>query len=235
MQCGLDLSRTRPRRDSRLALPIVICPECRWAIVRRRHPLATTWRASRRVTRAAAIVLLQLLLTCFFAAVVVSRSRQLSDVIRANESTLVASLLASYTIDTTGGSPDTRQISVAAATIWLAVSVLTGAWLGAAFAHWRPRGAPLLAWIGVLVLFSAGDSLRRLLDALVFAIAARPIPQLVQPLAGWSMTAQTLAASVILTLTAIPLGSRIRAVWRVAQRSFLRNKLFKARLMRSGR
>ncbi len=36
LSCGLDLARVRARLEPRYALPIVVCPDCGWAAVRRK-------------------------------------------------------------------------------------------------------------------------------------------------------------------------------------------------------
>jgi hypothetical protein len=49
MSCGLDLARLHPRPDPHYGLPIVVCPRCATAVVRRAHPLVVRWREARRL------------------------------------------------------------------------------------------------------------------------------------------------------------------------------------------
>ncbi len=51
LQCGFDLARVRPQRDPHYGLPLVHCPKCETAAVRRRHPVWRGWRNGRRTVR----------------------------------------------------------------------------------------------------------------------------------------------------------------------------------------
>ena len=49
--CGLDLARVRTIRDMHYGLPLVICPGCSTAAIRRRHPLQRLWRSFIRTEK----------------------------------------------------------------------------------------------------------------------------------------------------------------------------------------
>ncbi len=52
ISCGTSLSRVRARRDPHYGLPLVVCPTCTRACVRRRHPLQAGWRRVRATQNA---------------------------------------------------------------------------------------------------------------------------------------------------------------------------------------
>jgi len=60
--CGHDLARLRPRAEPRYGLPIVRCPCCERAAVRRRHPTRRVLHALLRVDAALSVLLIQVLL-----------------------------------------------------------------------------------------------------------------------------------------------------------------------------
>src|SRR5262245_27090216 len=66
MTCGLDLARVRVQRDPHYHLPLVICPQCRSASVRRRHPIISRFRQARRVALPFIVVAIQLPLIGLF-------------------------------------------------------------------------------------------------------------------------------------------------------------------------
>jgi hypothetical protein len=69
--CGFDLARVRARPDPHYALPMVLCPGCGEAAVRRMHPSRHAWRTLLRVkTSIVAIALQSALLLGFTAGVV---------------------------------------------------------------------------------------------------------------------------------------------------------------------
>jgi hypothetical protein len=59
--CGFDLARQRPRNEPYYGLPLIVCPRCATASVRRKHPIAVRWRQVRRVDWALSILLVKLL------------------------------------------------------------------------------------------------------------------------------------------------------------------------------
>lgn len=69
MTCGLDLARLRVRRDQHYGLPLVICPSCATAAVRRKHPLLARYRQARRAGLALFVIAFQLGLVALFTFV----------------------------------------------------------------------------------------------------------------------------------------------------------------------
>lgn len=59
MECGWDLARVRVRQDPHYGLPLVICPRCTTACVRRRHPLWNGFDTLRRVDCVLTLLALQ--------------------------------------------------------------------------------------------------------------------------------------------------------------------------------
>ncbi|MCZ6851559.1 MAG: hypothetical protein O7F17_07955, partial [Planctomycetota bacterium] len=71
MQCGMALTRLRPSRDPHYRLPMVTCPTCGQASVRRRHPIQQRWRAFTRAQTSVCALLLQILFLVALAAATV--------------------------------------------------------------------------------------------------------------------------------------------------------------------
>ncbi len=69
--CGFDLARVRTRPDPHYALPLVVCPDCGDAAVRRVHPLQLGWRAFLRVPASIIALVIQLGLLSGAAAAVI--------------------------------------------------------------------------------------------------------------------------------------------------------------------
>lgn len=108
LECGLDLARVRPGFDQRLGLRLVICPRCRTACERRRHPIRGAWRDMNRAAMAIAVIFVQCMMGVMLA---------------------IASLGAiSAFIDDDAD----RLLTVVT---FLLIPIATGAWLRAGFAH----------------------------------------------------------------------------------------------------
>lgn len=117
--CGLDLARVRPVRDAQLDLPVVTCPRCGWACVRRLHPLRRFARQSRRAARAAALLAIQLILVLGLAIGSVACARGIIE-------TFFRTPL-----------PLGRDEWVALALMGVLFPLIVGTWLEAGLPHWR--------------------------------------------------------------------------------------------------
>jgi len=133
--CGLDLSRTPAPIDPHYALPIVICPGCRTAVIRREHPTMAWSRWLRR----AAFSLLSLFIraggTLAIATVVIAMSEALWPDLRRG------------LVD----SSRPREVLIVMMITWLLASCISGFWTGLLFTHWSVRRLAL-AWLAFLFL-----------------------------------------------------------------------------------
>ena len=65
--CGADLARTHVIRDPHYRLPIVICPDCGEACVRRVDPILQRWRAFQPIALALCALFVQVLIVFLLA------------------------------------------------------------------------------------------------------------------------------------------------------------------------
>jgi hypothetical protein len=152
MACGLDLARVRTRLDPYYALPMVLCPDCGEATVRRRHPSLGGWQTLLRLKTSLAALALQLALLAGFLSAVVAVC------VLVGDSWVRGNLAVSQ-----------RDELILAALAFGALPLALGAWLTAGLGHVRRGGAWLAFTLLTLVLISldcVGEPLaRRLLDA----------------------------------------------------------------------
>jgi hypothetical protein len=134
IQCGWDLARVRPTLEPRYRLPLVICPRCARACVRREHPLRSGWWRLVRVDAALRVLTLQVL--CIG---------------------LVGALSTAATLGVMTGAyqrlagRDAEFLEWLCFWVFAVFSPLTGSWLTAAFSHLR-RSAVWLGWYAFMSL-----------------------------------------------------------------------------------
>lgn len=133
--CGAALTRMRPQPDPHYGLPLVLCPGCGRAAVRRRDLLQQAWRQGVRANRALGVLCTQALVIVGLAAAALGWV------------TTLASLPPTWrTVQ------DERWLLLAAA----ATCLLTGIWLTAGLSHWR-RWVAFVAWTMLLAILVALD------------------------------------------------------------------------------
>lgn len=206
LECGGDLCRERAKPDPHYGLPMVVCPQCGTAAVRRRHPVERRLRSVRRVGTSLSTVALQLSLLVLLTVLVVLTCSEM----RADLD--LAAVVA--------GDPD-ALVAVLFGCVALPVGI--GIWLTAGFGHW-PRGTP---WL-VFPLFP--------LVFLTFGTVGRRIVGIDESAAAWSRwRAETgvLITMMIIALAGIPIGrlcrtahaSAIRWLWRTRRRRMRQRSL----------
>lgn len=128
LRCGRDLTRVRANRDPQVPWPIVTCPECGGASVRRRHPVGVLLRWLIRLDAALTGVAIRLVtgLVVFVGASVTIRS-----------------LLENPWPPHTDAGVPVGPIALMAGSL-----IALGTWVAIALAHWRWW----LAWPAVLGL-----------------------------------------------------------------------------------
>jgi hypothetical protein len=78
VDCGLDLRHERSAIEPHYGLPLVICPRCGCAAVRRRHPFVRAWPNTRRFICALRTILIQSALIAFLSALMLQACGDLS-------------------------------------------------------------------------------------------------------------------------------------------------------------
>jgi hypothetical protein len=136
--CGFDLTRVRPQADPVYQLPLVLCPQCETACVRRRHPLNRRWRQIRRALASCWVLAWQLALLWSLPGVMVALALLLAE-LRAEGEFHARSMGAVF------------SLGIAAA-----LAIFAGMWLTLGLAHWR-RWVVWLTWCGVLSLVMLGS------------------------------------------------------------------------------
>lgn len=230
--CGLDLARTRARRDPSLGLPIVLCPACATASARRRHPLIVMWRRGLRIRRSFWSLVGQFALLAILLLSVGRSSQTIARWTTEGATTLPALVLGAFRIDQ-GPGVATHPDALSAVTLWLGASAVAGVWLGATLPHWRTL-TPLLVWIPLVGLASSTDAVGWLLWTPLARAAGRHDaywgPSATE---GIVLVQATLIACVITALT-LPLGWLARRFFRAYSRRLWRKGLARARLARGG-
>src|SRR5262249_31403891 len=140
--CGLDLARQHPRKEPHYGLPLVVCPRCATACVRRRHPIVVRWRQFRRVDWALSILVVKMLwalatitatgFTMFGALMLMARWPQIEHEF------------------TSGWKSHLFALGMAAAWAFVILPCIIGAWITAGLGHLTRRQA----WIGWLAIMS---------------------------------------------------------------------------------
>ncbi len=136
--CGLDLARVRARLEPRYALPIVVCPDCGRAAVRRKP---RTWRSLRRLAMSLLTLAAQLGMAVGGLAGLLAVSEELGDVIARGSF---------------GGLP--RGEIIFRLSVYATFAVALGAWLTVGFSHAR-RTTTWLVFYGFGIVLIAFGSL----------------------------------------------------------------------------
>lgn len=221
-ECGLGLGRIRPQRDPHYGLPLVTCPVCGWACVRRKSPASVAWHTFLRRS------LVSFLIVTKFSI----------------------SLLLLLFMTATIGSIYTGEFSFSHAGrfrgYWLILSILlilqpvtVGTWLTSAFNH-LPRWKVFASWGGlvalILVIVSIVLGIVGELDGFSRAeLQATPIPMLA--LISMSQVLPIcfglLVMMMVFALAGIPVGNLALAAMQVIDRRRFRWLLRRRRLRRS--
>jgi hypothetical protein len=147
--CGGQLAALPAAPDPIYRLRIVVCPGCREAWVRRRHPILAGWRRMRQIAFALATLISQMLVGFLFAAGFVSLADEIELTLR--QSRLTWYDLFGLGLNRPGAGPlldrwfsDTgREVVV----LTVFVAILAGIWIAATLRH-----IPVLARSVVLLV-----------------------------------------------------------------------------------
>lgn len=230
----MELCRLRASLDPIYALPVIVCPGCATACVRRRHPTSAGWRTFLRVFASCRFLVFQLVLlgvlTLLFGTFLYNLQHDL-----AREWPM---LRAAWSDPQFGGVVGLRRELVRSRTIfeliaWGFFATGLGAWLVAGLAHWRLWKA-VLSWAGaMLAVFLVAlvlDCGEVWIDSNLLRGRARAWPD-----AGSYLGAYALAlATLPLAIPGGAIGLGIRAVARAAARRRFRKARSRARKRREG-
>ncbi len=135
-ECGADLGRVRARRDPHYGLPLVMCPYCSTAAVRRRHPTAQRWRELKRLSVPLSIIILQLAALSGLLSLVAVVCFEFGD-----------------KLDRAGIHLQHPDGPIILGLALCALPIAVGAWLTAGLHHWRRWAAwCLFTFLAVLTL-----------------------------------------------------------------------------------
>ncbi|MEM9560840.1 MAG: hypothetical protein AAF995_11075 [Planctomycetota bacterium] len=153
ISCGLDLAHQRAALDPPYRLPVVVCPRCGAASVRRRvDSVVGGWRRLARTLRSLALLAVQVILVLVlllgfgFAAFGIER---VAEDVRLAPLRLPLALADGTDL----GRVEARERLATMATSLLAGAAAGGAWLSIGFTHLR-RFTPWIVWACVLSFFA---------------------------------------------------------------------------------
>jgi len=236
MSCGFDLARVEPATDPELNVPLVLCPTCGGASVRRRHPIIKFWRTARRADTALSIMFVQLVAASLLVASLAGMAYGLARIAADDGVSTPAFLIGAFAergeetrhgnriIRHDGG----RDVAVATA---LAISAIAGVWLTATLGHLRLWKR----WVGWSALLLAAVSLGWLgwaytsLMATLLGAADRVAPV---DAGMWWGRVTLMVGFIVVMLIASPLGLGGRWVIRTARGATWRRQLRRARRSR---
>jgi len=206
--CGFDLSRTPAPIDPHYALPIVICPTCRAAVVRREHPTMSWSRWAGRALFSLLSLLIRAGATLAIAAVVISMSDALWPEVRRGFA----------------DSSRSREVIAVMIITWLLAACISGFWTGLLFTHWSFRRLAI-AWLTFLLLLPFAYSTLAFLDRLnsiphdaaffTSGFFRNAINQFRRSLTG---SFPLIFAAWAVSLVAMPLGRAASSRWRQQRR-----------------
>lgn len=196
LACGADLARIRVIRDPHYGLPIVTCPGCRQACVRRVDPILQRWRAFQPTAAALCALLVQLLVMFSLATATALVVDAVPDLFPVRISGNVFDLLYDQ--------------SFAALVVGVTLPVLTGVWMATGLGHWRPWLARAV-WGLLIAGLLSWDMLRLAFETIgnrlgiVSGVGAEAHLQLA--FYDWLLRILVLFAFLMLTFAGSPLGA----------------------------
>ncbi len=222
--CGAALARIRVIRDPHYHLPIVICPGCGEACVRRVDPILQRWRAFQPIVVALCTLLVQVLIVSLLATATAGVVDAVPD--------LLPVVISGNLFDLLYGQ------SLAALVIGVTLPVLTGVWMTTGLGHWRPwlaRAvwglliAGLLSWD---VLRLASETIGNELG-IVSGIGAKAYLKLA--FYDWVLRVAVLFVFLMMTFAGSPLGAVLLKIHaRRRTRRWSRRRARLRRRMRGG-
>lgn len=194
--CGADLARTHVIRDPHYRLPIVTCPGCGEACVRRVDPILQRWRAFQPAAAALCALLVQVLIVLLLATATVLVIDAVPDLLPVRISGNVFDLLYDQ--------------SVGVMVIGVTLPLLTGVWMTTGLGHWRPW-LTRVVWGLLIAGLLSWDMLRLALETIgnepgtISEIAA--VAHLQLAYYDWLLRVLVLPFFLMMTFAGSPLGA----------------------------
>jgi hypothetical protein len=113
VQCGNNLAHIRAHREPHYGFALVICPQCGYSCVRRRHPLVAGWRRTKGIIPAARALIVRFAVLAFLIIITVIQLETISDFIGHRDGgwwSLLAWRHAAMTVAAFVGVPTTAGI-----------------------------------------------------------------------------------------------------------------------------
>ena len=222
LECGQGLARIRVVRDPHYGLPLVICPRCSWASVRRKNPSTRMWHDILRHFTALGFLFAQVALGFVLLGLTVAAVGSLQQ----GEFRL-------------GRSTTMNGYWFGVIMLLVVLPTVTGTWLTAGFSHIK-RHYIFMTWVGVvsviLLLIALILGLSGEVRGVSFA-AYEAMSNYQRGLSGFSEYVPPffgiLAIMMVFTLGGIPLGHLVLGFLGVVRRKHWRWCLKRRRLRRS--
>ena len=225
--CGRALARVRAPLDPIYHLPIVVCPTCNTACVRRRHPVAQAWRTTRHVIATAIGLGWRVLGCAMLVGISIGIAAMLSELFNSVGPYELWRMVVSGELDSRwwdNWAQDSGQLIVGVAIAWC---IAAGAALTIAFAHIRHRW---IVWslfattlFGSLAMNDALNYVSRAMNQQQFAEQFVQIFWDFDRISGW------LAVGLAIAIAGIPLGRVLRRPLSTADSRRWRARLRRAR------
>lgn len=152
LSCGLDLARVRAVTEPHYGLPLVVCPECSVATVRRKEAVTAAWRRTLRTAAAIRAMVLRLAAGAVLMGASVGIVFFLELEAESDRGFIMEVPGALLTGNSRWTSDEDWPLAVVFFTVWALVQTGVGILLSGGLAHWRPRALPWVVWAAVLVL-----------------------------------------------------------------------------------
>jgi len=152
LSCGMDLARVRAAREPHYDLPLVVCPECSAAVVRRKEVVTAAWRRALRAAAAVRAMLLRLILSALLMGASVGLVFFLELEAESDRGFIMEVPGDLLTGNSRWNSGEDWSFAAAFFMAWALVQTGVGILLSVGLAHWRPRVLPWVVWAAMLVL-----------------------------------------------------------------------------------
>ncbi len=222
--CGADLARIHVIRDPHYRLPIVTCPGCGEACVRRVDPILQRWRAFQPLAAALCALFVQVLIVLSLAPATALVVDAVPDLLPVRISGNVFDLLYDQ--------------SFGVMVVGLTLPVLTGIWMTTGLGHWRPWLARAV-WGLIIAALLSWDVLRLASETIgnrlgiVSGVGAEAHLQLAYY--DWILRVLVLFVFLMLTFAGSPLGAVLLKIHaRRRRRRWSRRRARLRRRMRGG-
>lgn len=220
--CGHDLTRTSAPLDPIYHWPVVVCPSCTAAAVRRSDGHRTLSRQTQRVVRSIRNLVVGALVTTIMSMVLLGASSMLHDNLQNHGLTLPRAVIALTRVsDVDDLSPWEGQLGPLALAFWALVAIGGGAFVAAAFPHtarWRVVALLVAPIALVLSLIAAAEITDAIISQSAFGstftfkgLIRRAVPQSAQDLLI------VLLGAFILMPAGFPLARLVRSARRAGQ------------------